>query len=65
AGLALRTAIERRTDELCVTMWKAVGESTTRRFIDLVEPVGERLLRRIDDTAGPDWMPAARERRAG
>ena len=63
AGLAFRDDIERRTDEICCAMWKAVGEATTRAFIDLVEPVGERLLRRIDDTAGPDWMPAARERR--
>jgi len=64
-GLALRTEIERRTDEICVQMWRAVGDDTTKKFVALVEPVGERLLRRIDDTAGPDWMPAARERRPG
>jgi hypothetical protein len=65
AGLALRAEIEQRTDEICVQMWSAVGEAVTRDFVALVEPVGERLLRRIDDTAGPDWMPAARERRPG
>ena len=63
AGLALRQRLEDRTDEICVAMWKAVGEDATRRFVELVEPVGQRLLTRIDDTAGPDWMPAARERR--
>ena len=62
-GLALRARIEEKTDEICATMWRAVGESSTRAFVDLVEPVGARLLSRIDDTAGPDWMPAARERR--
>jgi hypothetical protein len=64
AGLALRQRLEDRTDEICVQMWRAVGEVTTRAFVELVEPVGPRLLKRIDDTAGPDWMPAARERRA-
>jgi haloalkane dehalogenase len=36
----------------------------TRRFLELVEPVGDRLVERIDLTAGPNWMPAARERPA-
>ncbi|MFM8562683.1 MAG: SCO6745 family protein [Acidimicrobiia bacterium] len=63
AGLAVRQLIEGRTDELCARVWKALGASQTQRFLDLVEPIGERLLRRIDDTAGPNWMPAARERR--
>ena len=62
-GLALRERLEARTNELCERAWRALGESATRRFLDLVEPVGARLLKRIDDTAGPDWMPAARERR--
>ena len=62
-GRALRTDIERRTDELCTRVWRALGEASTMEFLDLVEPVGPSLLKRIDDTAGPDWMPAARERR--
>jgi hypothetical protein len=62
-GLALRERIERRTDDLCARVWASLGESTTREYLDLVEPVGPTLLKRIDDTAGPDWMPAARERR--
>ena len=62
-GLASRRRMEDRTDEICASMWKAVGERATTRFVELVEPVGQRLLSRIDETAGPDWMPAARERR--
>ncbi|MGA1510220.1 MAG: SCO6745 family protein [Ilumatobacteraceae bacterium] len=64
AGLALRARLEERTDEICAQMWNAVGEDATRHFVELVEPVGQRLLTRIDETAGPDWMPAARERRS-
>ncbi len=63
AGLALRDRIEDRTNEICVAMWQVVGEEMTREFVELMEPVGQRLLARIDETAGPDWMPAARERR--
>ncbi len=63
AGLALRERIEARTDELCARAWRALGESETVRYVNLVEPVGERLLARIDETAGPNWMPAARTRR--
>jgi hypothetical protein len=64
AGLAVRDLIEERTNELSARAWKALGESETMRFLNLVEPIGERLLKRIDETAGPNWMPAARERRA-
>ncbi len=63
AGLALRQELEDRTDQLCQRAWRSLGESRTVEFLDLVEPVGERLLGRVDQTAGPEWMPAARERR--
>jgi len=63
-GEALRQRIEDRTDELCQQMWRLAGRTTSQRFIDLIEPIGERLLARIDETAGPQWMPAARLRRA-
>lgn len=62
-GLILREAIEHRTDELCARSWQSLGADRTAALCDLVEPVGERLLARIDATAGPNWMPAARERR--
>lgn len=63
AGEALRQSIEDRTDELCQHMWRLAGAELSQRFVDVVEPIGERLLARIDDTAGPQWMPAARHRR--
>ena len=62
-GLALRERIEARTNELTERAWRILGEEATLRFVELVEPVGQRLLDRIDETAGPDWMPAARTRR--
>lgn len=63
AGLAVRELIEERTNELCVRVWCNLGEEITTQYVNLVEPIGERLLARIDETAGPNWMPAARERR--
>lgn len=63
AGEDLRQRLEERTNELCQRIWRRLGMATSRRFIDLIEPVGARLLARIDETAGPQWMPAARERR--
>lgn len=62
AGIAYRQGIEDRLDDLCASGWKCFGAAATRAFCDLVEPVGERLLARIDATAGPRWMPAARLR---
>jgi len=62
-GLALRERIESRTDELTGVAWRLLGSEATVRYLELVEPVGARLLARIDETAGPDWMPAARTRR--
>ena len=35
----------------------------TSQFIELIEPIGSRYVDRIDQTAGPQWMPAARENR--
>jgi hypothetical protein len=64
AGLAYRAELERRTDQLTQRCWEALGEDRTRSFVALVEPVGDRLVARIDDTAGPNWMPAARVRPA-
>jgi len=63
AGREFRRSVEARTDALCEAQWRAVGTEATGRFLAAVEPVGEVLLRRIDRTAGPNWMPAAREPR--
>ncbi len=63
AGLELRTQIEATTDQLTQRAWRHLGQDQTEELLSLIEPVGERLLARIDQTAGPNWMPAARTRR--
>lgn len=62
AGLAHKATLEARLDELSSVAWRALGADATRRFIELIEPVGHRFVERIDATAGPNWMPAARSR---
>ena len=62
AGIAYRQELEDRLDRLCTAAWEHLGEERTVAFLDLVEPVGPRLVERIDQTAGPRWMPAARDR---
>ena len=63
AGLAYREEVEQRTDRLTARPWELLGEQRTQELIELIEPVGERLVHRIDVTAGPGWMPAARDLR--
>ncbi len=62
AGIAYRQELEDRLDRMCAPAWQHLGERRTVEFLDLVEPVGPALVRRIDETAGPNWMPAARDR---
>jgi hypothetical protein len=61
-GIAYRQELEDRLDGLASVAWRAFGEERTKQFLDLIEPVGARLVERIDLTAGPNWMPAARDR---
>ena len=61
AGLEMRERIEQRTDELTWRCWELLGIDRTEAFCTLVEEVGEALVARIDATAGPQWMPAARD----
>jgi hypothetical protein len=61
-GLAYRQSLEDRLDDLAAPAWQHLGEERCVRFLDLVEPMGARLVERIDLTAGPNWMPAARDR---
>jgi hypothetical protein len=63
AGLAVRELIEERTNQLSQRVWQSLGIENTEKFLNLIEPIGKRLMNRIDETAGPNWMPAARERR--
>lgn len=62
-GIAFRQSIEERTDRLCAPVWRVFGEANTSRFLEIIEPVGQRFLDHINATAGDFWMPAARERR--
>jgi hypothetical protein len=60
AGRSLRLDVEQRTDELTAPVWQAIGETATVKLLDLVEPHQEAFVQRIDETAGPRWMPAVR-----
>jgi len=62
AGIEYRQRLEDRLDDLSAAAWRHLGQDATRRFVELIEPVGGRLVERIDATAGPNWMPAARDR---
>jgi hypothetical protein len=62
AGVAYRQELEERLDAATVDAWQALGAATTLRFIEMLEPVGDRFMGRVDATAGPNWMPAARSR---
>jgi len=64
AGIELRQSLEDRLDDACARGWRALGEERTRALVDLVAPVAPVLMARIDETAGPRWMPAARPRPA-
>jgi len=64
AGIAHRQALEDRLDDLSAAAWQLLGEERTLAFLAAVEPVGEALIERVDVTAGPEWMPAGRTRRA-
>lgn len=62
AGIALRQRIEEQLDDLAGAAWRHLGPARTHQFLDLVEPVGDRLIERVDLTAGDKWMPAGRRR---
>ena len=62
-GISFRQELEEKTNELCVRQWKIFGEDNTHQFLEVIEPVGAHFVERINETAGPNWMPAARERR--
>lgn len=61
-GIAFRQRIEDRLDDLASAAWRHLGETRTRRFLDLMDLVGDRLIERVDLTAGDKWMPAGRRR---
>ncbi|MEI6700690.1 MAG: hypothetical protein WCL38_02915 [Actinomycetota bacterium] len=64
AGLDLREVLERETDRLSAVVWQSYGEAATRNFCTLAEPPCSVLLERVDLTAGPNYQPGSRTRRA-
>jgi hypothetical protein len=60
AGIALRQEIEDRTDELCSVHWRTLSLNEIEQIIDTLKPLAPILLARVDETAGPLYMPAAR-----
>jgi len=60
AGIAHRIMLEEKLDKAAVLAWQYLGEERTTRFVELVDSVGDVLMRRIDETAGKKWMPAGR-----
>ena len=62
--IALRQHLEDETDRLSTLPWRLLGEQRARRFAEDFEPPCEALLRRVDSTAGPNYQPASRIRRA-
>lgn len=61
-GRALRTRIEDDTDRATTLPWELLGEARARDFARAFEPPCEALLRRVDETAGPNYQPASRWR---
>ncbi len=59
-GLSLRQQIEDDTDRLTTLPWKLLGETASTEFAERFEPPCERLLLRVDETAGPNYQPASR-----
>jgi hypothetical protein len=61
-GVALRQRIEDDTDRLTTRPWELLGADAARLFAEDFEPPCELLLKRVDDTAGPNYQPASRLR---
>jgi hypothetical protein len=63
AGIEFRDDLERQTDLQSAIAWQRLGPVRTVELCELIEPSAPALMQRIDETAGPNWMPAARSRR--
>jgi hypothetical protein len=61
-GVRLRQHIEDETDRLTTLPWRLLGEERSEWFAESFEPPCRLLLRRVDDTAGPNYQPASRVR---
>jgi len=61
-GIALRQHLEDETDRRTTLPWELLGEERSVAFAEALEPPCELLLRRVDETAGPNYQPASRLR---
>jgi hypothetical protein len=61
-GILVRQRIEDDTDRLATLPWMLLGHEVSVRFAEQLEPPCELLLRRVDETAGPNYQPASRVR---
>ena len=61
-AMRLRHRIEDDTDRLTTLPWELLGESASMQFAERFEPPCELLLKRVDETAGPNYQPASRIR---
>lgn len=59
-GLQLRQSIEDETDRICALPWQLLGTEKSKQLIEEFEPPCEKLLRRVDETAGTNYQPASR-----
>jgi hypothetical protein len=59
-AVELRQRIEDDTDELTALPWQLAGKELALRFADEFEPPCEKLLARVDVTAGSNYQPASR-----
>lgn len=62
SGIELRQQIEDDTDRLTTLPWELLGPDRSVEFAERFEPPCEALLRRVDETAGPNYQPASRVR---
>jgi len=60
AGVAYRQSLEDRLDTLTIEPWRRLGLDRTAELQALMDEAGPTLMTRIDETAGPNWMPAGR-----
>lgn len=60
AGISYRQGLEDRLDRLTIEPWRRLGIERTAELQALMDEAGPTLIARIDETAGPKWMPAGR-----
>ena len=62
AGVALRAAIEQRTDELAAGPWRALGLADTERLAELASPLSRQIVATgalpMPNPMGLDWSDA-------